>query len=86
LKRFSVKLQILLFSMIPVLIIDVFLTAININKSLEQAQRQLQNKGDITAKQIASAVEFYLFAGDNNQIRRLPILCMPRYTTIRVIC
>ncbi len=70
-KRFSVKLQILLFSMIPVLIIDVFLTAININKSLEQAQRQLQNKGDITAKQIASAVEFYLFAGDNNQIRRL---------------
>jgi len=70
-KRFSVKLQILLFSMIPVLIIDVFLTAININKSLEQAQRQLQNKGDITAKQIASAVEFYLFAGDNIQIRRL---------------
>ena len=70
-KRVSVKFQILLFSMIPVLIIDIFLTALNVNKSLEQAQRQLQSKGDITAKQIASAVEFYLFAGDNQQIRRL---------------
>ncbi len=70
-KRFSVKFQILMFSMIPVLIIDVLLTTMSINKSLDQAERQLRSKGEITARQIAGATEFYLFSGNHKQIMRL---------------
>jgi two-component system sensor histidine kinase BarA len=54
-----------------VLLIDLFLTTNHINNSIDQATQLLQTKGEIIAKQIASASEFYLFSGDHGQIQRL---------------
>ena len=70
-RQFSIKYQILLVSMIPVFLIDVFLTTVHINGSIEQAKQLLQSKGEIIAKQIASASEFYLFSGNFGQIKHL---------------
>lgn len=70
-KNFSIKYQILLIAMVPVFLIDVFLTLIHINSSVQQAERLLQSKGEIIAKQIAGAAEFNLFSGSHDQIQRL---------------
>lgn len=70
-KNLSIKFQILLITMAPVFLIDVFLTSIHINSSIQQAERLLQSKGEIIAKQIAGASEFNLFSGSHNQIQHL---------------
>lgn len=70
-KSFSIRLQILLIAMLPVVLIDIFLTSVYINNSIDQAQELLKSKGEIIAKQISSASEFYLFSGNNEQIQHL---------------
>lgn len=70
-KRFNIKYQILAITMVPVVLIDVFLTSVHIKSSITQAEQLLQSKGEIIAKQIASASEFYLFSGNYDQIQHL---------------
>lgn len=69
--RFRIKYQILLIAMIPVFLIDVFLTYVHINSSILQAEELLKSKGEIIAKQIAGASEFSLLSGDYEQIQHV---------------
>ena len=57
--------------MIPVLLIDIFLTSFHIRNSIQQAEKLLKSQGEITAQQIASAAEFNLYSGDYSQIQKL---------------
>ena len=70
-KRLGIKYQILLITLIPVLLIDLFFTYTNINTNIEQATELLQSKGQIIARQLAGASEFNLFTGNDNQIQYL---------------
>ncbi len=70
-RRFNIKFLILFIVMVPVVLIDVFLTTVNVNSSIQQAENQLQSKGSIIAKQLAGAAEFNLFSGNYAQIQRL---------------
>ena len=70
-KPFGIKYQILLITLIPVFLIDLFFTYAHINNSIEQANELLQSKGQIVAHQIAGASEFILFSGDDSQIQYL---------------
>ena len=70
-RRFNIKFLILSIVMVPVVLIDVFLTSVNINSGIQQAEDQLQSKGSIIAKQLAGAAEFNLFSGNYGQIQRL---------------
>ena len=69
--RLGIKYQILMITLIPVFLVDVFFTYTNISNSIGQANELLQSKGQIIAKQIAGASEFYVFAGNNSQIQYL---------------
>jgi len=70
-KKLGIKYQILLITLIPVFLIDLFFTYTHINSSIEQASEMLQSKGEIIARQIAGASEFNLFTGNDSQIRYL---------------
>jgi len=68
-KRLGIKYQILLITLIPVFLIDLFFTYTHIDDSIEQANELLQTKGQIIAQQIAGASEFNLFTGNDSQIQ-----------------
>ena len=68
-KRFSIRLQLLLIVMIPVLLIDSLLTWIHINSELEQEENLLRSKAIIVAEQVANASEFNLLSGNYAQIQ-----------------
>ncbi len=70
-KRLGIKYQILLITLIPVFLIDLFFTYTHIDNSIEQANELLQSKGQIIARQIAGASEFNLFTGNDSQIQYL---------------
>ena len=70
-KKLGIKYQILLITLIPVFLIDLFFTYTHINNSIEQASEMLQSKGEIIARQIAGASEFNLFTGNDSQIQYL---------------
>ncbi len=70
-KSLGIKYQILLITLIPVFLIDLFFTYKHINGSIEQANELLQSKGQIIARQIAGASEFNLFTGNDSQIQYL---------------
>ena len=69
--RISINLQIILIAMLPVVLIDAVFTYVHINSSIEQAEKLLQSKGEIIAKQISDASEFYLYSGNYEQISHL---------------
>ncbi|MFV2031837.1 MAG: HAMP domain-containing protein, partial [Gammaproteobacteria bacterium] len=69
--RLGIKYQILVIVLIPVFLVDAFLTYINISNSIDQANELLQSKGQIIAKQIAGASELNVFAGNQSQIQYL---------------
>jgi len=70
-KKFKIKYQILLITLLPVFLIESTLTYFHINKSIDQAEQLLKSKGQIIAKQIASASEFSIFSGQYKQIQYL---------------
>ncbi len=70
-KRLGIKYQILLITLIPVFLIDLFFTYKHIDGSIEQANELLQSKSQIIARQIAGASEFNLFTGNDSQIEYL---------------
>ena len=70
-RNLGIKHQILLITLIPVFLIDLFFTFTHINSSIEQASELLQSKGQIIARQIAGASEFNLFTGNDGQIEYL---------------
>jgi two-component system, NarL family, sensor histidine kinase BarA len=57
--------------MIPVFMIAAMLSYIHVNKSITQAEKILQSKGEIIAKQIAGASEFDLLSGNYDHIQYL---------------
>ncbi|MBT6457708.1 MAG: response regulator [Gammaproteobacteria bacterium] len=69
--RFRIKYQILLIAMIPVLLIDILFTYINIVSSINQAEQLLKSKGEIIAQQISDASEYSLLSGRFEQIHHL---------------
>ena len=68
-KRLGIKYQLLLITLIPVFLIDLFFTYIHFDSSIEQAEELLQSKGQIIAKQLAGASEFDLISGHDQQIQ-----------------
>ena len=70
-RRLGIKYQILLITLIPVFLIDLFFTYTHIDNSIDQANELLQSKGEIIARQIAGASEFSLFTGNDSQIQYL---------------
>lgn len=70
-KRISIKFQILMIMMVPVLMIDAILTYFHVDGSIIQAEKILRNNGEIIAKQIAGASEFDLFSGNFDHIQYL---------------
>ena len=69
--KLGIKYQILMITLIPVFLIDLFFTYKHIDNSIGQANDLLQSKGRIIARQIAGASEFNLFTGNDTQIRYL---------------
>ncbi|MCP4469428.1 MAG: response regulator [Gammaproteobacteria bacterium] len=70
-RNLGIKYQILLVTLIPVLLIDIFFTWSHITRSIDQANELLRSKGLIIARQIAGASEFNLFSGNDSQIQYL---------------
>ena len=70
-KKLGIKYQILMITLIPVFLIDLFFTYTHIDSSIEDANKLLQSKGQIMARQIAGASEFNLLTGNDNQIEYL---------------
>ncbi len=70
-RHHSIKLQILMVMMIPVFMTAAILSYIHVNNSITQAEKILQSKGEIIAKQIAGATEFDLFSGNFDHIQHL---------------
>lgn len=70
-RRLNIKFQILIIAMIPVFLIDAFLTYVHVNNSINQAELILKSKGEIIAEQIAGASEFNFFSGNYEQIQYL---------------
>jgi len=70
-KKLGIKYQILIITLIPVFLIDLFFTYTHIESSIEEASKLLQSKGQIIARQIAGASEFNLFTGNDSQIEYL---------------
>ena len=68
-KRLSIKYQILLITLIPIFLIDVFFTYTSFDSNIDQANELLQSKGQIIAKQLAGASEFNLISGNDQQIQ-----------------
>jgi len=70
-KKLGIKYQILMITLIPVFLIDLFFTYTHIDSSIEEASKLLQSKAQIIARQIAGASEFNLFTGNDSQIEYL---------------
>ena len=70
-KRLGIKYQILLITLIPVFLIDVFFTYTYFDSSIKQANELLQSKVQIIAKLIAGASEFNLISGQDQQIQHI---------------
>ncbi|MCZ6667860.1 MAG: ATP-binding protein [Gammaproteobacteria bacterium] len=70
-KRLGIKYQILLVTLIPVFLIDVFITYASFNSNIEQASELLQIRGQTIAKQIAGASESNLKSGELHKIQFL---------------
>ena len=70
-KTLGIKYQILIITLIPVFLIDLFFTYTHIESSIEEASKLLQSKAQIIARQIAGASEFNLFTGNDSQIEYL---------------
>ena len=70
-KSLGIKYQLLLITLIPVLLIDSFFTYTYISNSIERENEMLRSKGDIIARQIASASEFNLYTGNLERIQTL---------------
>jgi two-component system sensor histidine kinase BarA len=70
-KSLGIKHQILLLTLTPVFLIDLFFTYTHITTSLAQEEELLRSKSEITSRQIAGASEYNLFSGNDAQIRYL---------------
>jgi len=70
-RRFGIKYQILMITLIPVFFIDLFFTYNHINNSIDQADELLQMKGQLSARQIAGAAVFDFLSADDKKIQRL---------------
>ena len=70
-KSLGIKYQILLLTLIPVFLIDLFFTYNHITGNLEQENELLRSKSEIIARQIAGASEYNLFSGNDGQIQYL---------------
>ncbi|MEM7561828.1 MAG: ATP-binding protein [Pseudomonadota bacterium] len=70
-KRLGIKYQILLIALVPVLVIDILFTYLQIDGNIEQANRLLKSKGQIIAQQLAGASEFNVYSGNDAQIKYL---------------
>ena len=70
-RKIGIKYQILLLTLVPVFLIDLFFTYAHISNSIAQEDELLQSKGQIIARQIAGASEFNLLAGEHSQIQYL---------------
>ncbi len=69
--KLGIKYQILVITLIPVFLTDLFFTYTHIDGRIEDASRLLQNKGRIIAQQIAGASELNLSTANDDQIRYL---------------
>jgi two-component system sensor histidine kinase BarA len=67
----SLRFQILLIALLPIVLIDTLLTIRHIDTSITQAEALLQSNGEIVAWQVANAAEFYLYSGEFDKIQRL---------------
>jgi len=67
--RLGIKYQLLLITLLPVLLIDLFFTYTHFESSIQQANELIQSKGQIIAKQLAGASEFDLISGQDQQIQ-----------------
>ena len=70
-KNLGIKHQILLLTLIPVFLVDLFFTYTHITGNLEREEELLRSKSEIIARQIAGASEYNLFSGNQAQIRYL---------------
>ena len=70
-KNIGIKYQILLLTLIPIFLIDLFFTYAHISNSIEREDALLKSKGQIVARQIAGASGFNLLAGSHHQIQYL---------------
>ena len=70
-RRLGIRSQILLITLIPVVLIDLLFTYNHIDGNIEQAGAQLQDKGQIVARQISVASATYLNSGNDIPIRYL---------------
>jgi hypothetical protein len=67
----GLRMQILLITLIPVILVDIFFTVKHLGSSIEQQDRLMLNNGTSIARQIAAASEFSLYSGHVNQIQSL---------------
>ena len=70
-KNLGLRKQILLITLIPVILVDIFFTVKHVGSSIDQQDRLMLNKGTSIARQIAAASEFSLYSGHVNQIQSL---------------
>jgi len=70
-KKLGIKQQILMITLIPVFLTDLFFTYTHIDGSIEEAGKLLQSKGQIIAHQIAGASALNLLSGNKRQIEYL---------------
>jgi len=70
-KSLGIKYQVLLITLVPVLLIDSFFTYTFITSSIDRENEMLHSKGDIIARQIASASEINLDTGYLERIQNL---------------
>ena len=70
-KNLGLRKQILLITLIPVILVDIFFTMKHVGSSIDQQDRLMLNKGTSIARQLAAASEFSLYSGHVNQIQSL---------------
>lgn len=70
-KGLGLKYQLLLITLLPVVLIDIFFTVTHITHSIDQENEMLRDKGRIMARQIAGAAEFNLYTGNHGQLQNL---------------
>ena len=67
-KRLGIKYQILLVTLIPVFLIDLFFVYTRFDDSIEQENELIQSDGWNIARQIAADSEIHLISGKDQQI------------------
>ena len=70
-KKLGIKYQILLITLIPVLLVDLFFTYSHIQAGIAKENEISRAKSQIIARQIASASEFSFISGNYAQIQSL---------------